>query len=166
VIENWRPVIGYQGRYDVSDQGRVRSWLPHNGLPTPRLLTLTPNKLGYRGVGLRGEDGRRKTDQVHRLVADAFLSPRRPGQQVRHLDGKPWNNGLANLAYGTNADNMRDAVRHGTHPMAKKTHCKHGHEFTPENIVRHGDGHRQCRECKRLRAIRRHATRRLLRAAA
>lgn len=64
---------------------------------------------------------------VHRLVAQAFLPPKQPGQVVRHLDGDKTHNHAANLCYGTPQQNSDDQKRHGTtrkgeaHPLAKLT---------------------------------------------
>lgn len=61
----------------------------------------------------------------------------------------PW----GNLRWDTRGGNMRDAVEHGTHNHARKTHCIHGHEFTPENTRTYtfpnGVVARFCRACKR-----------------
>jgi hypothetical protein len=67
-----------------------------------------------------------------------------------HYDGDPANNRVGNLRWDTRSSNNLDAVRHGTHWAAKKTHCKHGHEFTPENTgVQAGGRGRRCRTCVR-----------------
>jgi hypothetical protein len=86
-----------------------------NGYPTATL---------YRSSGTRHE---RQKVRVHTLVLAAFVGPCPDGMVTRHLDGKPWNNRLENLCYGTPAENAADAVRHGTHlrgedcPTAKLT---------------------------------------------
>lgn len=85
--------------------------------------------------------------KVHRAVALAFLGEPPPGQEVRHKDGDPGNAELSNLEYGTRSENMRDAVRHGTHHETAKTHCKRGHQFDEANtIVTHRQ--RICRTCR------------------
>jgi hypothetical protein len=136
--EEWRPIDGHPG-YEVSSLGRVRS---------PRgLLNLHPNSVtGYLYVAL----GRHTRRAVHVLVAEAFHGARARSQVVRHLDGSRQNNVVSNLAVGTYSENAHDAVRHGTHHMARKTHCIHGHEFTPENTVMNGSA-RGCRTCRRAR---------------
>lgn len=117
--EEWRNVVGTEGRYQVSDQGRVRSTMFG-----PRLLKPCPGKRGYLQVTLTG-DGRWKTHKVHTLVAAAFLPPKTEGQVVRHLDGDKKNCAKANLKYGTHQENSDDQILHGTtrkgqdHPMAK-----------------------------------------------
>lgn len=141
--EEWRPVAEFPG-YDVSDQGRVRSWRTKRG-PLPYVLSPGLNPKGYPLVVLQ-QDGRQRTIQVHRLVAEAFVGPRPTGWHTRHLDGNQQNNTAANLAYGTASDNERDKVRHGTHNTGNKTHCKHGHPFDEEN-TRLYRGSRYCRAC-------------------
>ena len=100
------------------------------------------------------KQGSRKVFSVHVLVMAAFVGPRPEGAVTRHLDGNPLNNHLTNLAYGSQSENLRDAVAHGTHAHAKKTHCKYGHEFTPENtyIQPSRPNSRFCRTCKAARA--------------
>jgi hypothetical protein len=94
-------------------------------------------------------DGFRKR-AVHQLVLEAFVGPRPEwATDVRHLNGVADDNRLANLAYGTQAENARDAVRHGAHPIAARTHCKNGHEFTPENTINDLVRGRLCLTCRR-----------------
>jgi hypothetical protein len=83
--ERWAPIRGFEGLYEVSDHGRVRS-LPRaaegrwGDLPVPGCI-LTTNSKPYRRVSLCG-NGPRATKHVHRLVADAFLPlPRLQGEQ-------------------------------------------------------------------------------------
>lgn len=109
------------------------------------LKPVIASRTGYPRVSLR-RDGRDTVRAVHVLVAEAFIGPRPPGHEVRHINGVRTDPGAHNLIYGTRSENMRDAVRHGTHPQASKTHCKHGHEFTPENTYQ-SRGRRNCRKC-------------------
>lgn len=147
----WAPIPGYGGRYEVSEIGGLRrsdgrhmkSWA--DGRPGNRYLRVY---LSLNGV--------RKGHRVHTLVAAAFLGPRPVGMSlVRHLNGDPFDNRVENLAYGTYSDNLEDSVAHGTHAMSSKTHCKRGHEFTPENTYIDGHQARQCRMCRRIRDRRR-----------
>jgi hypothetical protein len=147
MTEKWKPVAGYEGRYEVSTEGAVWS-LIRQRLMTPVLL-----RNGYLAVGLRLSGNRRRTHTVHTLVAQTFL-PTRPTSrhEVCHFDGDKLNNSVANLRWGTRSENMHDSVRHGTHPMSRKTHCKRGHEFTLENTQPTGptgSGYRRCRTCQR-----------------
>jgi len=162
--EEWRPIVNYEGLYEVSSNGRVRSlghfdtavnrkkrWCP------PQILSQHVHKQwGYHQVHLN-RHGSRRTVRVHVLVCTAFRGPRPAGQDARHLNDDKSDNSASNLAWGTKTQNMFDAVRNGTHPMSKKTHCKRRHEFTPEN-TRIYDGRRWCRV--RLADARRRAARR------
>lgn len=98
-------------------------------------------------------DNVRSKQYVHQLVAAAFIGPCPEGQEVRHWDGDPSNNAASNLLYGTHAENMQDMVRHGRNFNRNrgKTHCDHGHEFTPGNTWTDKRGSRYCRACSRIR---------------
>lgn len=142
--EEWRPVPGWEGLYEVSNLGRVYS--DHTG----RILRPGMNRR-HLHVSLYGHGNGGKSHRVHRLVMEAFVGPLPDGQEVRHLDDNPNNNCLNNLVYGTRSENMLDRVSNGTHHNSVKTHCRQGHEFTADNtsIVNGGRG-RRCLECHRL----------------
>lgn len=149
--ERWVRVDGFE-RYEVSDQGRVRSWIPWRNTPLPRLIYIgSKGRKEHRMVILRDGGGKRTQRLVHRLVLAAFVGPCPEGMEVRHVDGNPRNNHVGNLAYGTHSENERDKVRHGTHNNASKTHCPRSHPYSPENTYRDSKG-RRCRTCARLRA--------------
>lgn len=168
--EAWRPVVGYEGLYEVSDHGRVRS-LDRKTLTVclkrgefqqfhkGRILRPGLNGRGRLYVSL-GKDGVSTSKTVHSLAAEAFLGARPPGMEVRHLDGVPTNNRVDNLKWGTGSENTLDSVGHGTHPSARKTHCKRGHEFTPENTHSYR-GKRICITCRRYLDRRLKANKRL-----
>jgi len=109
--EEWRPVVGYEGSYEVSDLGRVRS-LPRNG--TRReivILRAFRDCTGYHRVNLRRIGIVQRG--VHQLVAAAFIGPRPKGMMVCHWDGDCGNAALENLRYGTAKENAADRQRHG-----------------------------------------------------
>ena len=149
--EGWRDVVGHPN-YEVSSLGRVRS---HKGL-SPRVLAARSLPKGYLRVTLY-DNGRRVGAYVHTLVLEAFVHARTPGMQVRHLDGNPTNNHVDNLAWGTQGDNERDKVAHGTHPGVNKTECLRGHAYTPANtyITPGTDAKRSCLTCRTESARRR-----------
>lgn len=163
--EIWKPIPEYEGYYEVSDQGRVRSIdrviVRDNGMPqTVRSRVLRPalNRLGYEGCHLYRR-GMGEGFSVHRLVLLAFVGPCPEGMEVRHLNGVPADNRLTNLRYGTSLENKMDIIRHGRHPEMMKTHCKQGHPFDNFNLVPSGIkvGKRQCLACQRASShIRRH----------
>lgn len=152
--EQWRPIPGYEGSYEASDHGRVRSIdrVVEKVIRGKRVLNkckgrvLKPLRSGhhYAHVCLSGE-----ARYIHDLVLRAFRGPRPAEMECRHLDGDSLNNRLDNLAWGTISENRLDQVRHGTHRHAGKTHCHRGHEFTPENTYTPPSGGRYCRKCCR-----------------
>jgi HNH endonuclease/NUMOD4 motif len=157
--EIWRPVVGYEGLYEVSDKCRVRSVdrivVRRNGVIERRRgkdLKACPIKSGHLVVRLM-RVGVGTTKCVHRLVLEAFVGPPPQGHEACHRDGKHLNNSIANLYWGTRSDNLRDQVRHLVHLNARKTHCIHGHEFTLENTHQRNrlGGGRACRTCSRER---------------
>lgn len=155
--EVWKPVVGYEGTYEVSDLGRVRRIAASQGTrPGVVLKPLATSHGGYLAVHLHQAPEPRKLVRIHRIVAEAFHGVS-DLPLVRHLDGDPTNNIPSNLAHGTADENARDRVRHGrssaNNQNLTKTHCKYGHEFTPENtrvrIQPNGRPSRKCRTCER-----------------
>lgn len=109
-LEEWRPVVGFEGRYEVSNQGRVFS------LVSGRLLTQSSHTNGYKLVGLGRPPTLRKSAvrYVHRLVLAAFVGPVPDGKEGCHNDGDKANNRLENLRYDTHFSNCQDTHAHGT----------------------------------------------------
>lgn len=147
--EQWRPIPGYEGRYEISDAGRVLS-TPRDARPARILRPKVQG--GYHYVTLY-DFGARAMWRVHRLVLIAFVGPPRPREQGRHLNGDPTDNRLANLAWGLPSENQYDTVAHGTHRNARRTHCKNGHSFADHgvtvNIPSRRQPFRECMVCKR-----------------
>lgn len=97
-IEIWKPVVGYEGFYEVSSLGRVRN--PRGAILRDRL-----NHLGYNRAALC-KCGVRRDCMVHRLVAAAFIGPLPIGKEVNHINGLRADNRVENLEYVTRAENM------------------------------------------------------------
>lgn len=157
MAETWLAIPGYEGAYEASDAGQVRSldrvartrWgadYPIQG----RVLRQHVQTNGYRYVSLT-VDGKVRRAQVHTLVLEAFVGLRPAGHQARHLDGDRLNNALSNLAWGTVSTNLRDKTRHGTDHNARKSHCPAGHPYDEANTYRTKKGKRFCRACHRER---------------
>lgn len=146
--EAWKSIPGYEGRYEVSDHGNVRSLLGWNGLPIPHPISQHVNHKGYMRVCLT-KDGKAKTWFVHVLVLLAFVGPKNAKLQTRHRDGQPAHNVLSNLQYGTKRQNLQDQIAHGTHPKTSHTHCPSNHPYEGENLYVSPRGERRCRECQR-----------------
>ncbi len=87
----------------------------------------------------------------HRQVWAEVNGPIPAGMMVRHTCDNPPCININHLLIGTQTDNMRDMMERGRHGRynAAKTHCIHGHAFTPENTYTKPDGKRQCRACGR-----------------
>lgn len=157
--EIWKPVVGYEGRYEVSSYGRVRG--------RDRIVNARPGvtrvqrgqiraqvtmKSGHKQVLLWGDNHARGV-LVHRIVLEAFCGPCPAGMEGCHGDGDPSNNHVSNLRWDTRSENRFDAVRHGTHPMTAKTHCPRGHAYDAENTYRipSRPTARYCRACQQDR---------------
>lgn len=120
--EEWRPVAGYEGLYEVSNIPRVRS-LPRKRrsrsgrMAKVGLRLIVPSKLppphNHWTVTL-SKDGTRKSHPLHTVVLRAFAGPPPAGMECRHIDGDPDNNALGNLKWGTPLENAADRDRHGT----------------------------------------------------
>lgn len=112
--EQWRPVVGYEGFYEVSNLGRVR-----NCKAARRILKQKTSPKGYKILKLY-RHGVARTYRVHRLVLEAFVGPCPEGLEGCHWDTVPSNNSLANLRWDTRSANMLDSIRvRGTRQNAK-----------------------------------------------
>ena len=132
--EQWRPIPDFEGRYEVSDHGRVRS-LPrfvrrgNNGYMQPGvMLKLSVGKRGYPMASI----GRAERRPVHLYVLRAFVGPRPPGMETCHADDNKTNNRLSNLRWDTPKANRSDARRNGVLAIGSKN----GHAKLSEDEVR------------------------------
>lgn len=119
--EIWKDIPGYEGKYQASSMGRIKSMdryiirpHPKSKVPTEyhvrgRILKLTVGAHGYFVVGL----GKKNIQKVHMVVAATFLGRRPPGKVTRHLDGNRQNNSITNLCYGTQSENQMDRYSYG-----------------------------------------------------
>lgn len=112
--EEWKAVVGFEGKYVVSNLGRVKSI----GKKTRyAILSVTVHKQGYLRVGLNKDDSH-KAYLVHRLVAEAFISNPQNKRTVNHIDGNKANNHVSNLEWCTQQENNIHAHKTG---LAKTT---------------------------------------------
>ena len=118
-MEEWRDVAGYEGCYEVSNLGRVRSvdrsFVTKTGKVVPiagveKHPHVNPN--GYMEVNLH-RGSKHKLARVHRLVAEAFIPNPECKPEVNHIDGNKLNNSAVNLEYCTNDENNEHAMRAG-----------------------------------------------------
>lgn len=167
VSEHWLPVVGYEGLYEVSDLGRVRSLdrvVRYGNVRYPkagRILTPAVTAPGRRMVGL-ARDGKVANRRIYVLVLEAFVGPRPQGADACHDDGDPSNDRLNNLRWDTASANRRDTIRHGRHNHAMTTRCPRGHELFPPNLhaSEQRKGKRSCLACSRAGSNYRSATKR------
>lgn len=117
--EIWKPVVGFEGQYEVSSLGGVRSYMQgkHAHLLKPGRAG---NKGEYRSVRTQG-----RVVGVHVLVARAFIGPQPHGTEVSHKNGVASDNRADNLCYATPKENSAQKREHGTllygddHPRSK-----------------------------------------------
>ena len=121
--EIWKPVVGWEGTYEVSVLG-VRRIAPGRGTWPGRMLKQSLDTDGRPCVNLYLH-GKRTHCKVSHLMADAFLPPKTSADQVlRHLNDDPTDNRIENLGWGTRSDNAFDAIRNGKWHHAKgESHC-------------------------------------------
>ena len=153
--EIWKPVVGYEGYYEVSDRGAVRSLDRTDSLGRSRRgkpMKPKTTRQGYRSVGLKRPGEPTRFVQVHRMVLEAFVGPAPDGMMACHWDDVPGNNYLYNLRWDTASANYYDAVRNGRrlgHGPGLARLCKRGHELRAPNLIEKKDGTRRCRACNR-----------------
>lgn len=124
--EIWKPVVGYEGLYDVSNTGRIRTYYQHS---RGRKIKDTPQRIVKQSRGDFGyllfklaKNGNSSTQKIHRIVLTAFVGPCPPGMECLHLDGNSSNNNLSNLKWGTHTENM--------------SLVKSGAKITPEDVIK------------------------------
>lgn len=159
IIEQWRAVPGYEGRYEVSDHGHVRSLGFYINHPRGKQVWRAGRALGgfaiqphgYRAVELSSGSGL-KTFKIHRLVLLAFVGPPPAGKKNGlHKDDDPENNHLGNLRWGSHRENTYDSIENGGHVQARKQRCPLTHLLVEPNLVPStlAIGGRGCLACKR-----------------
>lgn len=155
--ERWAPIPGYEGHYEASDLGRIRSLdrlRPYPGRAPRRvrgrILKATP--FGPQGCYLRVAlwmDGTGRTVAVHLLVLLTFAGPCPEDMECCHGNGDGFDNRLVNLRWDTHAANMEEQRRHRAERGAT---CPQGHLLAEPNLTKpNGRGYRDCLACHRAR---------------
>ena len=130
--EIWLPVPGYEGLYDVSNFGRVRSY--HNfgfkRREIPKMITPSKERYGYLQLTLCN-NAVHKQIKVHQIVAMAFLPPNPGGMQIDHINGIKTDNRAENLEWVTPKENTLRSVEMGLKPRGER----HGnHKLTQSQV--------------------------------
>ena len=124
--EIWKSVIGYEGVYEVSSLGRVKSldrlisnaWGSKSKVKGVYLSTSISS--GYLSLGLT-KNGKTKTTHIHRLMAVAFIPNTENKRCVNHIDGNKLNNSLDNLEWTTDKENINHAWSIGLHEKTRNS---------------------------------------------
>ncbi len=145
MIEQWKPVVGFEGIYEVSSYGRVRSLdryvaTGNNGkgkrLVPGKVLTPRNDGHGYNALDLRsaGQGKQRFPVKVYRLVAESFLgTPPTPKHVVNHLNGIKSDDRPENLEWATHGENMIHAGENGLMRNGERSHLS---KLTDEQVTR------------------------------
>lgn len=113
-METWKPVVGYEGIYEVSNIGNIKN------SKTNKILK-QPKRSGYPSVGM-AKNKIAKNHRIHRLVAMAFIENPENKRCVNHKDGNKLNNNVENLEWCTHSENNYHAMKNGLN------HSRKGHE--------------------------------------
>ena len=130
-IEIWKDIAGYEGIYQVSSLGRVRSLdrtlLDKNNVEYKvkgKIRKISCTGRGYQDIQL-SKEGESKMFLVHRLVAETFLDNPENLPIVNHIDGNKSNNNIGNLEWVSNSDNINHAISTGLRKTSDiETHIK------------------------------------------
>lgn len=117
--EIWKSVVGFEERYEVSNQGRIRSLSTYRHGYFHKIMSHYIQNKGYHYVTLRDKE-RKQGYAVHRLVLEAFVCPCPKGKQVAHWNGDPGDNRVENLRWATAKENIKDRARHGRTAQGEK----------------------------------------------
>lgn len=122
MTEVWKPIDGYEGLYEVSSFGNVRSYKKSRwGLrDNPKILNGFMGK-HYLTVVLCKD--KKITKYIHRLVAIAFIPNPEHHKEVNHIDGNKTNNHVSNLEWVSHAGNMKHAIKNDLFGKQKKVRC-------------------------------------------
>lgn len=129
IIETWVTIPGYNGTYEVSSSGKVRSKDREIMLPDGRIRhckgkVLSPKQAGRGYVFYAlSKDGVTYTTYLHRLLAVAFIGNEKGKGYVNHRDGNPGNNDLSNLEWVSHAENVSHGYNTGLNSNKANDHA-------------------------------------------
>lgn len=146
-VEQWLPVLNYEGLYEISNLGRIRSSYRGSRI----LRQCESHRDGRRAcnhylIVSLSKNGKHVTRYVHKLVAEAFLGSCPPGKQIRHGPGGQHDNRVVNLGYGTKEENEQDKIRDGTAPRGSRNpYARVNESMVKEIRNKHAGGDRTYR---------------------
>ena len=140
--EVWKPIKGYEGLYEISNLGRVKS-LNYKGSGKGKILKNIEHSNGYLIVGL-AKNGKRKQFYVHKLVAEAFIPNPENKPEVDHINTIRDDNKVENLCWVTKKENMNNPLTKET--MSKshmgENHHMYGKHHSEETKNKMGESHK------------------------
>jgi hypothetical protein len=107
-MEQWKDVIGFEGIYEVSNHGNIRS------VKSGQLKKITIDKKTNRPFLNLWKNNKQTVVRVHKLVLEAFVGKAPQGMECCHNDGNSFNNHIDNLRWDTHKSNIHDRIKHGT----------------------------------------------------
>lgn len=113
-MSEFRPVVGYEDTYAISDAGELKRTAPARGARVGAILRPHVGPNGYQML-LLSKDNKKKSAYIHRLVAEAFCDKPEGDVEVNHIDGDKLNNTPANLEWVTHGENMAKGYETGNH---------------------------------------------------
>ena len=121
-MEIWKEIKGYEGLYQVSNCGRIKSLSHINNLGRLRPECILGSRLSDRGyhTAVLYNNGKPKSFRVHQLVAKAFIDNPLNKPHVNHLDGVKSNNFVDNLEWVTISENQKHAFKNGLNKVSCK----------------------------------------------
>ena len=140
-MEEWKYIDGWNGKYIVSNTGRIKSLYRRIGNgknytidKSVKELKPTKNKLGYKMVCLMF-NGEKRQCKVHRLVAEAFIPNPENKPFINHIDFNPSNNNVENLEWCTQKENVHHSIER--YRIPHNTPSKSGHKFIHKRLSGH-----------------------------
>ena len=107
-METWKPVVGFEDLYEVSDMGQIRT------LATGKIKVFTHDKIKRRPIVGLWRNNKLRVIYPHKAVLEAFVGIRPVGMEACHNNGDPFDNRLENLRWDTARNNQLDRAKHGT----------------------------------------------------
>jgi hypothetical protein len=129
-METWKDVVGFEGKYAVSDKGRIKGLRREKMQSHGVLIVLKEkerkpvvNRCGYLCLNLNdGPSGKLQSKKVHRLVAEAFIENPKNHKEVNHIDGNKLNNRKENLAWCSRSENIKHSFETGLRSHKGENH--------------------------------------------